>query len=270
MFRVVRYCLRLMRVPGWRRHPARDHLPLPETLATASLRRRAELTARLVERHGRTVMTGPFAGMSLPEEAAWGDGDLAPKLLGCYEAELHPAIAKAIERQPVAVINVGGAEGYYAVGLARALPKAEVHVFDISTKAQAICRKACEANGVSDRMIIEGAATFAKLRKALNENGRTLLVIDCEGAELKFMDLSSLPELRSCDVIVECHDFLNATITETLQTRFKATHEVECIVEGARNPNIYPPLQRMSSLDRWLMVNEGRPETMNWLVCWAH
>ena len=44
------------------------------------------------------VASGPFAGMTLLADVCWGDGDMAPKLLGVYEAELHPVIAKAIGR----------------------------------------------------------------------------------------------------------------------------------------------------------------------------
>jgi hypothetical protein len=28
-------------------------------------------------------------------------------------------------------------------------------------------------------------------------------------------------------------------------------------------------MQRWQSTDRWLAVNENRPMTMSWLVCWA-
>jgi hypothetical protein len=78
-----------------------------------------------------------------------------------------------------------------------------------------------------------------------------------------------VPGIQGCDVIVECHDFLNSSITPTLQKRFAASHDVELISEGPRDPNQFPSLQRWQSTDRWLAVNENRPMTMNWLVCWA-
>ena len=83
-------------------------------------RRRAEITNVLFNTQKGNVLSGPFAGMAMLPESSWGDGDLAPKLLGCYEAELHPAIAKAISRKPKNIVNIGCAEGYYAVGMARA------------------------------------------------------------------------------------------------------------------------------------------------------
>jgi hypothetical protein len=74
---------------------------------------------------------------------------------------------------------------------------------------------------------------------------------------------------RGCDLIVECHDFPNSSITSTLQQRFAASHDVELISEGSRDPNQFPSLQRWQSTDRWLAVNENHPMTMNGLVCWA-
>ena len=57
------------------------------------------------------------------------DGDLPPKLLCCYEAELHPAIERAAARNPQLIVTIGCAEGYYAVGMARVLLAARVHAF---------------------------------------------------------------------------------------------------------------------------------------------
>jgi len=53
-----------------------------------------------------------------------------PKLLGCYEAELHPVFAKWQAVPFRQVVNVGAAEGYYAVGCARLWPEAQVIAFE--------------------------------------------------------------------------------------------------------------------------------------------
>lgn len=233
-------------------------------------RRRAEITSALYQVQHGSVLSGPFAGMTMLPEASWGDGDLAPKLLGCYEAELHPAIAKAIARDPKNVINIGCAEGYYAVGMARALPQSRVFAFDTNALAQAICGRAALTNQVAARAQVAGICTLDALRQIISANDRTLLLVDCEGAELQLLDPNEVPGIQACDVIVECHDFLNPSITTTLRQRFAATHDVEVVCEGPRNPNQFPSLQRWQSSDRWLAVNENRPMTMNWLVCWAH
>jgi SAM-dependent methyltransferase len=240
-----------------------------ELVKPQQARRRAEITNALYQTQGGNVLSGPFAGMSMLPDVSWGDGDLAPKLLGCYEAELHQAIAKAIAREPKNVVNIGCAEGYYAVGMARALPQSRVFAFDTSTTAQAICGRAALANRVAARADVGGTCTLDTLRDIISKDDRTLLLVDCEGAELQLLDPGQVPGIQACDVIVECHDFLDSSITPTLRERFAATHDVEIVSEGPRNPNQFLSLQRWQSTDRWLAVNENRPMTMNWLVCWA-
>ncbi len=130
--------------------------------------RRAKITSEIIKQHGFSVISGPFSGMALISDVSWGDGDLIPKLLGCYESELHPSIAKAISRRPSAVVNVGCAEGYYAVGMALALPHAWIAAFDTDRKAQVICRRAAEINQVADRVIVNGACEFDILRRIIS------------------------------------------------------------------------------------------------------
>src|SRR5215831_3414954 len=59
-----------------------------------------------------TITAGPFKGARLP--VSWRDR--GSKLLGFYEQELHPFIEAVIEWKPDVVVNVGCAEGYYAIG----------------------------------------------------------------------------------------------------------------------------------------------------------
>jgi hypothetical protein len=132
--------------------------------------------------------------MILLDDMSWGDGDIAPKLLGTYEEELRDVINKAVGRKTSVVINVGCAEGFYSVGLARLLPETQVFAFDIDPNAQAICRKAAEANGVGGRVVTDGVCSIDALRRLITQNGRALLFIDCEGSELEILNPSLLPE----------------------------------------------------------------------------
>jgi hypothetical protein len=56
-------------------------------------------------------------------------------------------------------------------------------------------------------------------------------------------------------------------VTSVLRQRFAATHRVRDIVEGPRDPNQHPILQKQSSLGRWVTISENRPTCMNWLLC---
>jgi protein-L-isoaspartate O-methyltransferase len=235
----------------------------------ATKARRAKITNALFQAHDGSVVSGPFAGMKLLPEASHGDGVLSAKLLGCYEAELHPSIAKAVFRNPELVVNIGCAEGYYAVGIARLLPQARVFGFDIDPKGQDICNRTAVANDVADRLVVAGKCEIELLRP-LTENTRlSLLFVDCEGDEVALLDQVHLPGLLHCDMIIECHDFLNPQTTKILKRRFSGSHDIDDVFEGSRDPNQFVSLRDLDSFDRWLAISERRPMTMNWLVCWA-
>ena len=240
-----------------------------QILIQASFARRAEINEEILRVRGPIVAYGPFAGTRLPGRSSWGDGEITPKILGCYEEELHPAVEKAIGRNPARVVNVGCAEGYYANGLARRLPAAQAMAFDIDAKAQEVCRTMANENGVGSRMTVEGACSAERLHTIASDGVRTLIVMDCEGAELDLLDAQTPKHLVHCDLIVECHDFMGKPVTPTLVERFNATHTVEVIDEGARNPGKYPELRTLNSIDRWLALCEFRPSHMNWIACWS-
>lgn len=240
-----------------------------QILIQASFARRADINAEILRLHGPMVAYGPFKGTRLPSGSSWGEGEVTPKILGCYEEELHPAIEKAIGREPARIVNVGCAEGYYANGLARRLPAAKAFAFDIDAKAQDICRKMAEANGIGTRMTVEGACTGERLRAMGVDRIRTLIVMDCEGAEVQLLDAPTASALTQCDLIVECHDFEQKDVAKLLASRFSSTHDVEIIDEGPRNPSKYLELRILNSIDRWLAICEFRPSHMNWIACWS-
>ncbi len=239
---------------------------IQDIVHSASRARRLDLLAALVRQHGWVVQSGPFAGMVLPDRASRGDGDRLPKLLGCYEAELHPVIEDIVSAAPDLIVNVGAAEGYYAVGMARLLPGVFVHAFDTDARSQDICREAAGLNDVSSRISVAGHCT-PDLLQAIVPRGRTPVVIcDCEGNERDLIDPRRVPALRTAILLVECHDFIDPSITQTLADRLSGTHTLEGVREGGRDPNAFPFLQGLDSLDRWLAVCEYRPTMMHWLV----
>lgn len=222
----------------------------------------------LVKKHGRLVQGGPFKGMKFSDRKVWGELTEAAKLVGCYEQEMHEALEKAIARQPDVVVNVGCAEGYYAIGLALRLPGVPVYAFDIEPQAQEICTHAAELNGVSGQVHVAGRCDVDSLTN-LVAGKRALIVMDCEGGEKELLTAQSVASLHGCDLIVECHDFMDRTITPSITMPFVGTHHLEYLQEGARDPSAFVPFGRLHSLDRWLAVCEYRPEVMFWLVCWS-
>jgi methylase of polypeptide subunit release factors len=90
-----------------------------------------------IRQYGAKIMQGPFAGMDYVTSAT--EGALTPRLIGTYESELHPYLRDFAAKDLDCVIDVGCAEGYYAVGLARMMPAVTVHAFDIQAHARSAC-----------------------------------------------------------------------------------------------------------------------------------
>jgi len=198
--------------------------------------RRREINGSLIEQLGRAVAFGPFAGLLLPEKSSWFDGDTTAKLLGCYEQELHPHLLRMLARSPDVIVNVGCADGYYAVGLARQTT-CPVHAIDIEPAALAACAACANENGVGERVQVSADSSSGLLKRLL-AGRKGLVLIDCEGAEVDLLTPELLPALAGCDFIIESHDFRIAGEMALLHQRFQPTHDVVTVQEGARDPNL--------------------------------
>lgn len=220
-------------------------------------------TRAFVAQHGTEVRHGPLAGLMYPQDAGDGGTDyLVAKLTGAYERELHEVIAAWIGMAPAHVVDVGCAEGYYAVGLARAIPGVTVHAYDIDPVARARCAALAERNGVADRVRVGAACTPATL-EALPAAG-VVLLCDAEGYERELLDPGRVPRLAGWPVLVELHDFLDPSITPTVARRFEATHDVRMIDEQPRSGLDVPELRDVGRRSRAALLDEYRPARMQW------
>jgi precorrin-6B methylase 2 len=225
---------------------------------------RKHLQLDLLRSTSGIVQDGPFRGLVLPDRTSWGDGDYVPKLLGFYESELHEIICAA-SREYQRFIDIGCAEGFYAVGFALLNPRAEVFAFDSSPEARMVCASSAKTNGVVDRVVIGGHVETPVLQNLLSAGERTLLFMDCEGCEFELLDPTLVPALSRTDFVAECHNVAVQDMATLLQERFRLTHQVARIREIGRDPNRSHYLRDRNSYVRWLAVNERRPTTMEWL-----
>jgi hypothetical protein len=227
--------------------------------------KQARVVNLLISLNGPVVQGGPFAGLRLPRGGSWGT--FAPLLVGSYESEVHSLLEELIASSPARIINVGCAEGYYAVGLALRLPNAEVHAFDIDDRARQLTRYTADVNGVAERVHVRATCTVEVLEKLLTPE--SLLVMDCEGCELELLQPDLVPSLRDATVLVELHDFIDPEISSIVLTRFRETHAAQRLTVGNRVIGDYPILRRLRRADRAAAIDEGRPtepHPMEWGV----
>lgn len=226
--------------------------------AAVARRRRVRLDKEaglaVAEAAGWVVQRGPFQGMRYVDAY----GDLGAKIIGSYEQELHNAVEGLIALGYDNIVNVGAAEGYYAVGFALRCPKAKVIAYETSPAGRALCASMASLNDVD----VDVRGTFTADDLADVPDGRTLILMDIEGGELSLLDPAAAPALERVDHLVELHDFVDPKIKPTILARFRKTHQARIISTTARRAADYPELTSATAR----VLNEHRPCPMEWAL----
>lgn len=234
-----------------------------DALLQALARWRSRILANaVVARNGTTVQSGPFAGMNYVAQAS--EGCLLPRLLGSYESELHATIRTFAALGLDAIIDIGCAEGYYAVGLARLAVKVAVHAFDIDPVARKACAELAARNDVAERVHIGGefkGEDFAGFAEQ-----KVLVVMDAEGAEDDLLRPEQWPALRGMNLLVETHNNYRPGVTQRLIDRFAPSHDIEEIEQCPRIMARPDWLKKLSHLDQLIAIWEWRARPTPWLV----
>lgn len=220
------------------------------------------LTKRYIAARGRTVQGGPFQGMIYSELA--DHRHIGARLLGCYEREIASVVERCCRIPYDQVIDVGCAEGYYAVGFARRISSARITAFDTDPWARRACAELAALNDVADRLSVQGFCSPGVLQRAIGD-GRALVVLDCEGYEAILLDLDAVPKLARCDLLVELHD-APPTSDHALVRRFRSSHEVELIPSVARRLDDIAPVEEISPNEQLQMMDEMRQAWQGWAV----
>ena len=190
------------------------------------------------QRTGRRVHTGPFAGMRY---VAGSVGScFIPKLLGIYERELADKVELICRRGSQSIIDIGAAEGYYAVGMALRNPEAQIVAFEMDDHGRRVLQEMAELNGVADRLGILGKCGPEDLARVLSGDLDPIVICDVEGDEARLLDLAAVPALRGATVLVEVHDFVRRGMAEELRSRFAPTHRVRADLATAAEPRRIP------------------------------
>ncbi len=214
-----------------------------------------DLAARYVERNGCTVLYGPFAGTIYPLEAALSRHSI-PKLLGTYEQELHDVIGAIRHRKYDVVVDIGSAEGYYAVGLARLLG-IKVLAYDPEPIERAYCEQAARLNGVS--ALVEVKALFRSSDIGLFRDLRVLCVCDCEGFETEIFSARTVQDTSNWDLLIELHG------DAAQKLKGLAWPQMTTTIDSVKRTRTYQELEGLGDQTKLLSEYRGGPQT--WLWC---
>lgn len=242
---------------------------LPDELShahlNAALRELAKWRTTMLERtylasHPRVVRAGPFKGMRL---AGGMEAGSLTKLLGHYEAELADVIETVIAQRYPLILDIGAAQGYYAVGLAMRMPETRVQAFDSNAAARDGCAENAALNGVADRVILAETADHDSFD--ICHTTRSFVLCDIEGAEDQLLDPATAHGLRRADILVECHDCFAPNLSDRIAARFDPTHNIQRIDRHPKGAALPEWADGWSDLDRLLMQWEWRAGPTPWL-----
>ncbi|MCA9138553.1 MAG: hypothetical protein KDB00_17400 [Planctomycetales bacterium] len=213
-----------------------------------------------------TVRRGPFVGMVYPQAYSHGS-TLAPKLLGTYEAELQPIFERLLAKDYPIIVDIGGAEGYYAIGCAMRWSSAKVIAYELQREARAAIAEMAQANGVENRIQIGAECMFGDLY-----GKRALVICDIEGSEADLLVNDQADEaFAESDFLIETHDLFRPGICEQLHEQFEQTHHVTVVdaVMDEDRPRHWslPELSMLSDQRQSQVIGERRAGPMQWLLC---
>lgn len=214
-----------------------------------------------------SVLYGPFEGLSYFNSTVWGP--ITPKWIGSYEAELHNIISGIIDYGYNHIMDVGSAEGYYAVGLASKIPAAMVDAFDVDPIARYRLRKLAQINAVKN-LRIHSECRHHDFQSLIES--KTLIICDIEGHEQYLLDPLLAPKLERCDLLIEVHPYANHGMLEVEQTlldRFSNSHLIMRIPAAARNADSWIlKMPILAAIPRGLLqscLEEHRSNDQIWL-----
>ena len=205
----------------------------------------------------RKIIAGPFSGLYYIKKSI--GSMLMPKLLGCYEKELHTVIETNSTECFEKIIVIGAGEGYYAVGLAKKW-KRPVLAFEEDEQGRQLITRLALINRTS--VFVKGRFETDIATKSSND----FILIDIEGGEKELLTPERFLQWDKSSIVVEVHsDALKGLIKE----RSRYTHHSTFIPIRERTLDDYPfkvPFPRFLNRWWWAAIQEWRSDSIGWLI----
>lgn len=188
-------------------------------------------------------------------------------LLGVWEKELS-FIWDSLGSQRF-IIDVGAAEGFYAVGLAQKYPDKKIIAFEMNPSSKQLLEMIAKDNSVTN-LEIHGKCEYEDLAKLGEKLDGSIIIMDCEGYEIHLLEGSKPSIFQKTHILVELHEMYELGCTDILKNRFEETHQISEIEGQYRKIEDWPNelyFLRPFFPNKILLhfMDEGRPYPMNWL-----
>ena len=217
------------------------------------------------------ILDGIYKDTHLEINRNWNSYDVASKFLGLYEKEVQDEIFNIQKNKKIKkknLINLGAGEGYHLIGaLKKKLFRYGV-VYEMDNDAKNILKKNLVKNNLQNKVVIFDKVEENFLKKLFPKKFKLrdcFFLIDIEGDEFKLLNRHNLSKLNKSILIIELHDFYFSP--NKLLSSLKKIYKLKVISTENRNLSKFKILENLPDAEKWLLVNEGRPKKMEWIIC---
>ena len=214
------------------------------------------------------VMYGMYKNTYFNEITHWNYSDFSSKILGCYELQIQNKIYEIQNKFNLKnIINIGAAEGYHIISLIKNNYFKKGYAFEIDKKGEKILKKNLISNKVENKIKILGEGNFATIKNNINSEdlNKSLFLIDIEGGEFLFFQKENIKYFNKSHFIIEEHNISNKSAIDYFYNLINDNFILEIINNSSRNPFEFEILDKFTDDEKFLMMSEGRPESMRWL-----
>ena len=231
--------------------------------------RRSRISKEIFHQCSETVQYGPFTGLKLTSNTWWGGNDLGSMCIGLYEKELLEFFHSDYLKDRDTFIDIGAADGYYAIGLLNSKRIKKAVCFELTSEGRDTINQNWNLNGKPGNIEIKGDVfkDFKSNVKTIDFK-RTIVLIDIEGSEFLFLNTEVLKILKNAVIAIEIHnwipDFMN-TYT-TFIRKASQFFDIEILERQERNTLMFEELRSLTDDNRLLLTSEARPCVMRFLI----
>ena len=233
-------------------------------------KKRGYLAKKIQVYSENTIISGAYKGTKLIESDHYFSAKSA-QLLGCYEEEVQNEIKYLKEKFNInTLVNLGAGEGYHSVGCLNSKIVEYCINFEMMEDSRKYIKQNFQKNNLHNNYLIleKAEKNFLDLILDKIKLEETLFLLDVEGDEFKLLSEKVLSQLKNSFIIIEFHHFYSDNLSqEDLIRSIQKYFHIKWIKTESRNFSKYKVLNKFSDDEKWLMMSESRPATMQWLCC---
>ena len=219
----------------------------------------------------KKVISGLYKNLELNCKSNWDNYIFSSKLLGVYEEQIQLKIQElSIKYKLENIIHLGSSDGYHILGLVKNNILKNAYGFEMDRISYEYSLENKKDNGsLQNVKVFNEEANLELVEKFLPEVNlkKTVFLIDIESAEYNLFTNENIDKYKKSFFVIEDHFFYDH---ENRRDHFlelvKDNFNWSFIQNSMRNPFKFKILNNFNDDDKWLLMGEGRPQSMNWLI----